>query len=446
MTLTLSPPHEKQKEFLLARSRYVAYGGARGGGKSHAVRLKATLLCLRYSGIRVLIVRRSYPELYENHIKIMTRELSDVALYRDTDKSLTFRNSSRIKFGYCSSDSDLLQYQGVEYDVIFMDEATHFTEYQFAVIGACMRGANNFPKRFYLTCNPGGIGHAWVKRLFVDREYREGESGENYTFIKSTVYDNKPLIDSDTEYVNTLKNLPSELRRAWLDGDWDVFAGQYFSEFSRDIHVYEDHQLPQWWKRYRAFDYGLDMFACLWAAVDSAGDLWIYREYTEPDLIVSEAAAVMHSLSGDEKIQVTVAPPDMYNRQKDTGKSMAECFEDAGIKLSRADNSRVQGWMILKEYLKPRQAKDGKMTARLHISSECRELIRCLPQLMHDEDSAMDVSTHPHEITHICDALRYMCMYRSSKSAQKPVQTYEQKYRQRAIRACRGTAGGGYFT
>ncbi len=369
-----------------------------------------------------------------------------MALYRDTDKSLTFRNSSRIKFGYCSSDSDLLQYQGVEYDVIFMDEATHFTEYQFAVIGACMRGANNFPKRFYLTCNPGGIGHAWVKRLFVDREYREGESGENYTFIKSTVYDNKPLIDSDTEYVNTLKNLPSELRRAWLDGDWDVFAGQYFSEFSRDIHVYEDHQLPQWWKRYRAFDYGLDMFACLWAAVDSAGDLWIYRDYTEPDLIVSEAAAVMHSLSGDEKIQVTVAPPDMYNRQKDTGKSMAECFEDAGIKLSRADNSRVQGWMILKEYLKPRQAKDGKMTARLHISSECRELIRCLPQLMHDEDSAMDVSTHPHEITHICDALRYMCMYRSSKSAQKPVQTYEQKYRQRAIRACRGTAGGGYFT
>ncbi len=446
MTLSISPPHEKQKEFLLARSRYVAYGGARGGGKSHAVRLKATLLCLRYSGIKVLIVRRTYPELYENHIKIMCTQLSGVAKYRDSDKSLSFKNKSRIKFGYCSCDADLLQYQGVEYDVIFMDEATHFTEYQFSVIGACMRGANSFPKRFYLTCNPGGVGHAWVKRLFIDREYRVGENAENYTFIKSTVYDNKPLTDKDSEYVNTLKNLPEELRRAWLDGDWDVFAGQYFPEFSRDVHVYEPYELPSWWKRYRAFDYGLDMLACVWAAVDGAGDIWIYREYCESGLIVSDAASAIMMLSGEEKIQTTVAPPDMYNRQKDTGKSMAECFEDAGVKLCRADNSRVQGWMNLKEWLKVKQTSDGKRTARLHISSECRELIRCLPQLMHDTHESMDASTEPHEITHICDALRYMCMYKSSASRPRLSKTYEQKYRERAIKACRTGVGGGYFS
>ncbi len=446
MTLTLSPPHEKQKEFLLARTRYVAYGGARGGGKSHAVRLKATLMCLGYSGIRVLIVRRSYPELYENHIKIMTAELSGAAVYKDSDKSLTFKNGSRIKFGYCAGDADLLQYQGVEYDVIFMDEATHFTEYQFSVIGACLRGANDFPKRFYLTCNPGGVGHAWVKRLFVDREYRSGERAEDYTFIKSTVYDNKPLMELDSEYVNTLKNLPSELRRAWLDGDWDVFAGQYFPEFSREVHVYESHELPTWWKRYRAFDYGLDMLACLWAAVDGMGDIWIYREYCEPDLIVSDAAERMLSFSFGEKIETTLAPPDMYNRQKDTGKSMAECFEKGGIKLVRADNSRVQGWMNLKEWLKVQTDGDGKRTARLHISDSCRELIRCLPQLMHDPISSMDAATEPHEITHICDALRYMCMYRTAAPRERAEKTYEQKYRERAIRACRAAVGGGYFT
>ncbi len=444
MTLTLSPPHEKQKEFLLARSRYVAYGGARGGGKSHAVRLKAALMCLGYSGIRVLIVRRSYPELYENHIKIMTAELSGVAVYKDTDKSLTFKNGSRIRFCYCANDMDLLQYQGVEYDVIFMDEATHFTEYQFSVISACMRGANEFPKRFYLTCNPGGVGHAWVKRLFVDRDYREGERAEDYTFIKSTVYDNKPLLSHDSDYVNTLKKLPAELRRAWLDGDWDVFAGQYFPEFSRDVHVYESHPLPKWWKRYRAFDYGLDMLACVWAAVDGSGDLWIYREYCEPNLIVSEAAERIIQMSYDEKIETTVAPPDMYNRQKDSGKSMAECYERAGVKLTRADNSRVQGWMNLKEWLKPSKLSDGKSTARLHISSDCRELIRCLPQLMHDSENSMDASTEPHEITHICDALRYMCMYRAGRAHEKTEKSYMDRYRERAIRACRLGVGTCY--
>ncbi len=446
MRLVLSPPHEKQKEFLLARTRFVAYGGARGGGKSHAVRLKATLLCLRYSGIRVLILRRSYPELYENHIKIMSAELKGAAVYKDADKSLNFPNGSRIKFGYCACDSDLLQYQGVEYDVIFMDEATHFTEFQFDVIKSCMRGANSFPKRFYLTCNPGGVGHAWVKRLFVDRDYREGEKPQDYTFIKSTVYDNKPLLENDGEYVNTLKNLPSELRRAWLDGDWDIFAGQYFSEFSREIHLCDAKEIPHWWKKYRAFDYGLDMLACLWAAVDESGDIWIYREYCESGLIVSEAAKRIIALSYDEKIVTTVAPPDMYNRQKDSGKSMAELFEQEGVKLTRADNSRIQGWMNLKEWLKPIKGEGGKYSSRLHIFSSCKELTRCLPLLVHDKDASMDCSTEPHEITHICDALRYLCMHRTGESKKKQEKSYTQKCRERAIRKCRHGAGGGFFT
>ena len=129
-SLVMGTPNPRQREFLKSKVRYTAFGGARGGGKSHAVRLKATLLCLRYSGIRVLILRRSYPVLYENHIKIMSAELKGAAVYKDADKSLNFPNGSRIKFGYCACDSDLLQYQGVEYDVIFMDEATHFTEFQ----------------------------------------------------------------------------------------------------------------------------------------------------------------------------------------------------------------------------------------------------------------------------------------------------------------------------
>ena len=446
MILRLSPPHPKQREFLLAKSRFVAYGGARGGGKSHAVRLKATLLCLKHKGIRVLILRRTYPELYENHIKIMSRELCGVAVYKDSDKTLSFAGGSSIKFGYCASDSDLLQYQGVEYDVIFMDEATHFTEYQFNVISACMRGANAHPKRFYLTCNPGGVGHAWVKRLFIDREYRSSERAEDYTFIKSTVYDNTPLIRNDPEYVNTLNNLPGELRRAWLDGEWDVFAGQYFPEFSRSVHCYGEMDIPPHWKRYRAFDYGLDMLACVWAAVDEAGEVWVYREYQESGLIVSEASERINLLSEGESYSATIAPPDMYNRQKDSGKSMAEIFESCGIKLTRADNRRVQGWMNLKEWLKPRDDGSGNTVSRLHIKSTCTELVRCLPLLLHAADNSMDVSTEPHDITHITDALRYLLMHRTGQSKLRSPKSFEQKFKEKAIRSCKTATGGVYFT
>lgn len=149
------PPTPKQQRFLLADSRYVAYGGARGGGKSHAVRLKAALLALTYAGIRIIIVRRTYPELLENHIRKLSAELSGIAVYKEVDKSLTFPNGSRIVFGYCATEADVLRYQGQEYDILMIDEATQLTEYQFQWLDAMVRGVNKFPKRTYLTCNPG---------------------------------------------------------------------------------------------------------------------------------------------------------------------------------------------------------------------------------------------------------------------------------------------------
>ncbi|MEG1850351.1 MAG: phage terminase large subunit, partial [Oscillospiraceae bacterium] len=170
----IEPPNERQKLFLTATTRYIAYGGARGGGKSWAVRCKAKLLAAAYPGIRILMMRRTFPELTENHILPLTVELAGIAVYRSGDRVFAFPNGSRIKFGYCDSEADVGQYQGQEYDVIFIDEATHFTEFQYDNIRACNRGVNAFPKRIYLTCNPGGVGHGWVKRLFIDQKYRAG--------------------------------------------------------------------------------------------------------------------------------------------------------------------------------------------------------------------------------------------------------------------------------
>lgn len=432
MKLALPRPFEAQKRFLEAKARYIAYGGSRGGGKSCAVRMKAILLSLYYPHIRILIIRRTYPEVYENHIKELVVQTAELAVYRDSDKSLTFKNGSRIKFGYCASDSDLTQYQGVEYDVIFMDEATQFTEYQFRFISASLRGANNFPKRFYLTCNPGGPGHSWVKRLFVDRRFTAGEDPEDYVFIRAGVRDNLPLLSTDRAYLSSLENLPDDLRRAWLDGDWDVFAGQYFPEFSRERHVIEPFIIPNHWKRYCAFDYGLDMLAVLWAAVDESGNVYIYRELCAPELIVSEAARRILSLSAGERIEQCAAPPDMWNRQKDTGKSMAEIFRQNGLILSRANNDRVQGWMQLKELL---SREDG-----VRIFSTCRELIRCLPALLRDSRDPCDAATQPHDITHICDAFRYLAMERTSKSTVPRTVSWEEEHRKKIIERCRRTA------
>lgn len=441
MTLHLDPPFPAQQEFLRAQERFVAYGGSRGGGKSYAVRLKAILSSLRYPGLRTLILRRSYPELYENHIRTMRSMLSGVAVYRESDKTLTFPNGALIKFGYCDSEGDTSRYQGQEYDRIFLDEATQFTDYQFQCLCACLRGANTIPRRMYLTCNPGGVGHTWVKRLFLDREYCAGEDARDYRFIRATVYDNQPLLQQDPSYLQRLSALPEEMRRAWLEGDWDLHAGQFFSEFRRERHVVEPHPLPSGVRIYRAFDYGLDQLACLWFAVAPGGHVTVIRELSEAGLIVSQAASRIAALS-PEPVVATYAPPDMWNRQKDTGRSMWELFEAGGIRLTRADNNRIQGWMQVREYLALPTSGEGP---RLTIFSTCPHLLRCLPALRHDTSRPGDCATEPHEVTHLPDALRYFLRNRFRPGRAEVPLTEAQCIRQALHSRVQETARKGRF-
>ena len=162
MRLVLPKPTPKQEEFLRAKTRYVAYGGSRGGGKSYAVDIKASLLALAHAGIKILILRRTYAELKQNHIDKLCAMLNGVARYKDSDKVLIFPNGSRIFFGYCDTESDALRYQGQEYDVVFIDEATQFTWEMVEKINSSIRGVNDFPKRLYLTANPGRLCPPWM--------------------------------------------------------------------------------------------------------------------------------------------------------------------------------------------------------------------------------------------------------------------------------------------
>ncbi len=371
---------------------------------------------LRYPGIKILIIRRTYRDLENSLIdpikQMVPQEVGDynASMYR-----LTFTNGSYIKFGHLSGYGAAVsgEYQGQEYDWIFMDEATQFTESEFRGLAACLRGVNEIPKRFYLTCNPGGIGHAWVKRLFVDRNFKPNENPDDYVFIKATVDDNKDLLEASPDYIAALELLPEDIRAAHRHGDWNALAGQYFSEFREAVHVIPSFYVPDEWNHFRVFDYGLDCFACYWVAVDFSGRCYFYREFAQGGLIVSEAAQVMRDMTPpNERILFTIAPPDMWSTQKDTGKTMAQIFTECGIGLVKANNNRVQGWMALKELLKPRA--DGKPT--MQICDCCKGLIEDLPLLQHDDKNASDVSKQPHEITHRPDAARYFAQFRTMEA------------------------------
>ena len=420
-------PNPKQRLFLESRTLYTAYGGARGGGKSWAVRAKAVCGALRWPGIRILIVRRTYPELQQNHIEPVLRLVPrEVGTYSSSLRTMYFVNGSVIRFGHGQSAVSMeTEYQGQEYDWIFMDEATQFTEQEFRTLGGCLRGVNSIPKRFYLTCNPGGVGHQWVKRLFIRRDFKTGspvpeenEDPNDYTFIPATVEDNAALLAASPSYLQMLSALPDRLRRAHRYGDWDALGGAYFDEFSAPRHVCPAFRIPARWRRYRAFDYGLDMFSCCWVAVSPEGRCFVYREFNRSNMIVQEAArAMLENTLPDERITATFAPPDMWNRQKDTGRSMAEIFMSCGVPVVRASNDRVQGHLMIKELLAP--GPDGE--PGLTLFPCCRRLAEDLSAIQADADDPNDCAKQPHNLTHSVDALRYFCVSRVTSRPMDPL-------------------------
>lgn len=427
MNFVVGELYPKQIEFCKATNKYICYGGARGGGKSYVSRIKMCLLAFNYPGIQILLLRRTLKELRENHITQFQKLLKTydpnpknrLAMYKESTKEILFPNGSRIVLGYCDNEKDVLQYQGQAYEVIVMEEATHFTEFQFQCLTESNRMSGNLKKSFnprmYFTCNPGGVGHAWVKRLFIDKDYKETENQKDYLFIPSLVYENKYLMENDKEYVRTLENLPEDRKQAMLYGNWDVFDGQFFREFKRNVHVIDPFDIPEHWDRYIAMDYGLDMFAVLFIAVDTKGKTYVYNEIHKTNLIVSEARQTLKSIMRHYKYKAIYAPPDLWNRNRDTGKSTAELFYEGGIDLTKVSNDRVSGWLNVKEWLKVKKVRNeqtGELyeDSDLKIFNNCLNLIRCLPQLQHDEKNPNDVATEPHEITHITDALRYYCV------------------------------------
>ena len=434
-TITIPTPNPKQRLFLLDRHRYVAFGGARGGGKSWAVRAKAVLLASNYPGIKIMIVRRTYPELRANHINPLKTLLGDCADYKESTKEFTFPNGSVILFRHCENASAVDKYQGTEVDVLFLDEATQLTEEEYDRFKTCVRGVNSFPKRVYLTCNPGGVGHSYVKRLFVDRAFRENENPADYSFIRSLVTDNTALMENDPEYIRQLQALPPKLRKAWLDGDWNIFEGQFFEEFKDApehygdrlyTHVIAPFEIPPEWKIVRSFDFGFAKpFSCDWWAIDYEGRAYLILQLYgctdtpnegvkwHPDKIFSEIRRIEREhrwLKG--KCIDGVADPSIWDASR--GEAIIEAADRHFVYFAKGDNKRLPGWMQCHYRL----GFDETGRPMVYFFNTCKAAIRTLPLLQYDALDPEDLNTAQED--HFADSFRYFCMSRPIAPAVKP--------------------------
>lgn len=418
---------EKQESFINSEAFETLFGGAAGGGKSYGQLVDGFLYALQYPKSKQIIFRRTFADLEKSLIRV-SLELypREVASYNTSKHTWRFKNGSIIDFGYIDNEKDVYQYQSAEYDVIRFDELTHFTEYMYVYMISRCRGANPYPKHIKSSTNPGGVGHGWVKERFINigqpntihecQLTPENKKKSTRIFIPSLVQDNIFLLQSDPDYIDRLDNLPEKERKALKYGDWDIFDGQFFTEFRRDIHVVEPFEIPKDWRIFRTRDYGLDMCATYWIAMDWNMNAYVIKELYESNLIVSDAAKKINDMT-NEKISCDYAPPDLWNRNKDTGKSTADIFAENKQYLTKADNNRITGWLAVHEWLKVITDEQGQLTSKLKIFSNCTNLIRTLPELQHDEKNPNDVSTEPHELTHAPDAIRYFCiMYQLPKT------------------------------
>lgn len=394
---------QKKQELFLSKiesTRNVLFGGAKGGGKSGGLRRVLLLRRFEYPGTSAAIFRKTYPELEGNHIRKLFEEYPQLrGYYNDSKKLLSLPEGSSIEFCYARNEKDLGNYQGREWDDLAVDEAGEWTEQLLLRLRQSNRSSKpGIKPRTIYTGNPGGVGHAYLKRVFVMRQFKEDEIAEDYAFIPAKVDDNPALIENDPEYIRILNAEPNlALRKAYRDGDWDIYAGQFFQDLSRDIHVVPDFTPPSHYTRFCAYDYGYNHPAVMgWFCVDGDGYVTLYKLMAKSQVYVETFARECLKLEPDTKDLAVFAGYDCWAakavmKEKNPPTVAEEFAANQILGFRRATIDRIPGASHVRSYLQPRPAANGRLRPRFQMTESCAQAFDCLARMVHDPNRAEDV-------------------------------------------------------
>lgn len=422
----------------------ILYGGAAGGGKTKALIMDALFRCLQAPNTTAVVFRRTYQELEDTDIKEATNSYpKSIAQYNASRHEFTLLNGSHILFRHCEHEADKFNYSGIEIQFLYFDELTSFEQgiYDFLKTRLRAKRTLGVVPIVRSASNPGNIGHGWVKKLFVDAgKYTELIRQEVYsealhrTKVSYTQYipalaTENPYITED--YIFELEQKPKALRDALLNGSWDSFEGQVFTEFINDsthyadrvwTHVIAPFDIPASWPRYMSFDYGFTRpFSVGWWAVDPDGRVYRYKEWygckpRQPNvgvcltcreiadgILMREQEEIANNIPIDR-----IADPAIFDKSR--GDSVADLMRptqtERGVYFQRGDNNRIPGKMQVHERL--RFDKAGR--PGMYIFNTCRDWIRTVPNLPYSMKKPEDVDSDAED--HVYDEMRYFLMSR----------------------------------
>jgi phage terminase large subunit len=404
----------------------VLFGGAGFGGKSYharslSVEINGRLREEGFPGQWGILFCKVGEDLKKRHLSKLEEEFGSIGrITDDRRRGLCFRfNDATMGGFYLNHLEDADRLRSAEFAWAICDELTECTRDDFGRVLYSIRSSKQLPwLPFIGASNPDGPGHAWVRKLWIDRDFR-AEDGEfdqdDFLYIPALPTDNPTWTDDMA--ASQFAGLSQYVRIARLTGSWDVIGNARYPSFDRKFHVYNLREtfpngIPSHWRKYRAVDYGFGVpFCCLWAAMDGEGNFWVYRELYEKGVYAwDQAQRIKEYTSDGEKIELTYAGKDFWSNfpghQGRTNLCAAKYYMDAGIPLTEANNERIAGWVTLENYVDPNNGMPN-----VFISDECQNLVRTLASLPLDTRSPIlekKGDTHPEAEDHAPEALRYL--------------------------------------
>lgn len=427
------------KKFWESRKPYRVLKGGRGSKKSVTTAYWYIYNLMKYPSANALVVRQTgntHKDSTYALLKWVTSKLQVHHLwkfkenpmeaeYLPTGQKIIFRGfDDPLKLTSITVAVGVLCWVWIE-EAFELDD-----EQEFRTLDESIRGQmpDGLWKQITLTYNPWVNNH-WTKTRFFDNADPDADC------FTTTHHINEFLDAEDHNKIEKLQYTDPERYKVVGLGEYGIPGGAYFDEFRTDIHTMKPFVIPDHWNRYVSIDYGLDMFAAVFIAIDTQNRAFIYNEIYQSGLIVAEAAQLLKEYIKDQNIKIIYGPPDLENRRNDTGRSAMDIFREHGVRLIKSDNRRIDGWYAVKEWIKPIDKKDEqtgeiKKTSNLQIFKNCVNLIRTLPQLQYDDHNPNDVSNEPHELSHINDALRGFCIMRTSPTKETSEKKFNFRFEQ----------------